>query len=94
MTKEACKNSRQNPDIWFPTGNRESNNTQLAISICVQCPIRVACAKAVLKSLGSQYPIKSGIWAGVRLADSHAHGLSLKQRYDQLRVIAGQEEPS
>ena len=87
----ACSTSHLPPEAWFPTGNHQPPETELAVLVCNRCPIRKDCAKMVIDSLkpGALYPIKSGIYAGVRLAESGSYKENLPAQYEKLRVIAG-----
>jgi len=88
----ACLKSFLYPDAWFPTGNKQTEETKAAILICNGCPIKRECARMVIDSLDTTYPIKTGIYAGIRLANTHSGdqggAAGLRARYDALRKIA------
>lgn len=63
MTQPACQN--HDPEIWFPsiadhTVEERDAMILTAQSICRDCPMRQACAKAALDSDATH-----GIWAGI-----------------------------
>lgn len=58
-------------EIFYPEGVLPASNYEVKtpLAICRDCPVIKQCAKYVLDSRTSYYPIKHGIWAGVRFPD-------------------------
>lgn len=53
----ACR--EEDPELFFPVGNRDSS-TDLALSICQDCPVLAQCRREAL-----EIPIPHGIWGGM-----------------------------
>lgn len=82
-------------DWWFPTGSPKKAEQKIAIETCNRCPVRRQCAQNVLNSLDTSYPTKMGIWAGIRLSDTHSgigRTAALTRAYQSLKAIADGED--
>lgn len=53
------------PDRWFPDSDDEERISALQ-AICVECPVRVQCAKYCLES-----KVRDGVWAGFLIDPDH-----------------------
>lgn len=58
MLDASCANAG-NPEAWFPTQGKHSNQTMTAIRVCALCPVAAECF-----SFAVARPELEGIWAG------------------------------
>ena len=80
-------------DWFFPTGTVPPTHpeTRAAISACNRCPGRRQCAQYVIDAIPTAYPIRAGIWAGIRITDTHStmsRSESHQKAYRALAAIA------
>jgi len=85
-----------NTEWWFPTGSvsTTTGEAKAAVDACNRCPVKRQCAQHVLDSTKTEYPIRTGIWAGIRISNTHSHGdrprSTPETAYDLLSIIAGE----